>query len=164
MLNKVYASIDTSCPSNSTNPYVISSPIPPITPPTSYNNSNISSPKLCMSPVHHPPQPLNEPHTSSLPSLKRVPTPASSITATTTFGRNFITKPTTPHLLPSLLLPQASYPLISLCHSIPSNQLPPWVFVLALKRTLRLNYSTHLTNLLPVRTSTRPVWRSHLPM
>ena len=94
MLNKVSASIRTSCPSNSTNPYATSSPLPPITPPTSYNDSNISSQKLCLLPTHHPPQHLNEPHTSLLPSPKRVPPPASNITATTTFGWNFITKPT----------------------------------------------------------------------
>jgi hypothetical protein len=48
MLNKVSASIETSCPSNSTNPYATSSHLPPITPPTFYNDSNISSPKLCI--------------------------------------------------------------------------------------------------------------------
>ena len=42
------------------------------------------------------------------------------------------------HLLPSLLSPQTSYPLISMCRSIPTNRLPPWIFNPCLKRKLRL--------------------------
>jgi hypothetical protein len=42
------------------------------------------------------------------------------------------------HLLPSILSPQTSYPLISLCRSLPQNRLPPWIFLPALKRKLRL--------------------------
>ena len=44
------------------------------------------------------------------------------------------------HLLPSLLSPQTSYPLISLClcRSIPSNRPAPSIFTCSLKRKLRL--------------------------
>ena len=42
------------------------------------------------------------------------------------------------HLLPSILVPQTSYPLISMCRSNPTNRLPNWSFVIALKRKLRL--------------------------
>ncbi len=42
------------------------------------------------------------------------------------------------HLLPSILSPHTSYPIIALCHSNPSNQLAPWIFVICIKRKLRL--------------------------
>ena len=40
--------------------------------------------------------------------------------------------------LPSLLVPQTSYPLISMCRSIERNRLPNWSFIIAMKRKLRL--------------------------
>ena len=40
------------------------------------------------------------------------------------------------HFLPSLLSPQTSYPLISLCRSQPSHRLPPCIFIPACKRKL----------------------------
>ena len=42
------------------------------------------------------------------------------------------------HLLPSILSPQTSYPLIAMCRSNPSNRLAPWIFDIAMKRKLRL--------------------------
>lgn len=42
------------------------------------------------------------------------------------------------HLLPSILVPQTSYPLISMCRSNASNRLPNWSFTFAMKRKLRL--------------------------
>ena len=42
------------------------------------------------------------------------------------------------HLLPSLLSPHTSYPLIGMCRSNPSNRLQPWIFDIAMKRKLRL--------------------------
>ena len=151
MLNKVSASIRTSCPSNSTNPYATSSPLPPITPPTSYYDSNIYSQKLRTSPAHHSLQHLNKPHTSSLPSPKRVPSPASNITATTTFGWNFIMKPT-------MLAPSTSPYYQVFCH--PRHPIPSSPFAIASHQTnyhhgyLSLlsnanytsHYLTHLTN------------------
>ena len=50
----------------------------------------------------------------------------------------FIKSPENFHLLPSLLFPQTSYPLIGLCRSVPSNRLTNWEFTTALKRKLRL--------------------------
>lgn len=41
-------------------------------------------------------------------------------------------------ILPSLLVPQTSYPLISMCRSNPAHRLPNWSFLLAMKRKLRL--------------------------
>ena len=40
--------------------------------------------------------------------------------------------------LPSILVPQTSYPLISMCRSIERNRLPNWSFLIALKRKLRM--------------------------
>jgi hypothetical protein len=42
------------------------------------------------------------------------------------------------HLLPSILSPQTSYPLIGMCRSVASHRLPPWIFTLCMKRKLRL--------------------------
>ncbi len=42
------------------------------------------------------------------------------------------------HLLPSILSPHTSYPVIALCCSNPSNQLAPWIFDICIKRKLRL--------------------------
>ena len=42
------------------------------------------------------------------------------------------------HLLPSILSPQTSYPLIGMCRSVPSNRLAPWIFDICMKRKLRL--------------------------
>lgn len=42
------------------------------------------------------------------------------------------------HLLPSILLLQTSYPLISMCESSPTNRLPNCSFIIALKRKLCL--------------------------
>jgi len=42
------------------------------------------------------------------------------------------------HLLPSILSPQMSYPLIAMCRSNASNRLPPWIFDICIKRKLRL--------------------------
>ena len=42
------------------------------------------------------------------------------------------------HVLPSLLSPQTSFPLIALNRSNPTNRLPPWCFSIAMKRKLRL--------------------------
>jgi hypothetical protein len=42
------------------------------------------------------------------------------------------------HLLPSILSPQTSYPLISLNRSNPHNRLPNWATRIALQRKLRL--------------------------
>jgi hypothetical protein len=41
-------------------------------------------------------------------------------------------------LLPSILVPQTSYPLVSMCRSIERNRLPNWSFLIAMKRKLRL--------------------------
>lgn len=42
------------------------------------------------------------------------------------------------HLLPSILSPQTSYPLVSLCRSNPNNQLPNWATKIALQQKLQL--------------------------
>ena len=41
-------------------------------------------------------------------------------------------------LLPSILSPQTSYPLVGMCRSNPNHRLPNWMTTLALKRKLRL--------------------------
>ena len=41
-------------------------------------------------------------------------------------------------ILPSILVPKTSYPLVSMCRSIPTNRLPNWSFLIAMKRKLRL--------------------------
>ena len=41
-------------------------------------------------------------------------------------------------LLPSILSPQTSYPLVGMCRSNPQNRLPNWMTSLAIKRKLRL--------------------------
>ena len=55
-----------------------------------------------------------------------------------TYESTFINTPEHIHLLPSILVPQTSYPLISLNRSNKSNRLPNWSFLLAIKRKLRL--------------------------
>jgi hypothetical protein len=42
------------------------------------------------------------------------------------------------HLLPSILSPHTSYPIIALCRSNPSNRLAPWIFDICIKHKLRL--------------------------
>jgi hypothetical protein len=42
------------------------------------------------------------------------------------------------HLLPGILSPQTSYPLIGMCRSVASHRLPPWIFTICMKRKLRL--------------------------
>ena len=42
------------------------------------------------------------------------------------------------HLLPSLLSPQTSYPIIGMCRSLPSNRIANWEFSHAIRRKLRL--------------------------
>ncbi len=42
------------------------------------------------------------------------------------------------HLLPGILSPHTSHPLIALCRSNPSNQLAPWIFDIYIKCKLRL--------------------------
>ena len=42
------------------------------------------------------------------------------------------------HLLPSILSPQTSYPLIGMNRSNPDHRLPNWTFTIAIKRKLRL--------------------------
>ena len=42
------------------------------------------------------------------------------------------------HLLPSLLSPQTSYPLLGMCRSNAANRLAPWIFKICLLRKLRL--------------------------
>ena len=49
------------------------------------------------------------------------------------------------HLLPSILSPHTSYPIIAMCRSNPSNRLPPWIFEICIKRKLRLPLSTDTT-------------------
>ena len=49
------------------------------------------------------------------------------------------------HLLPSLLSPQTSYPLLGMCRSIASNRLAPWIFRICLRRKLRLPVFDHTT-------------------
>ena len=47
------------------------------------------------------------------------------------------------HLLPSILAPQTSYPLIGMNRSNPDHRLPNWTFIIATKRKLCLPLYTH---------------------
>ncbi len=54
------------------------------------------------------------------------------------YNEVFTNAPDQFHLLPSLLSPQTSYPLIGLCRSNPHNRLLNWQFDTGIKRKLRL--------------------------
>ena len=93
--------------------------------------------------MRHLPQLRREPHIFSHPSQKRVIAVASYNTAATTFWMElhheiYNTAPQHRHFLPSLLSPQTSYPLISLCHSQSLHRLPPWIIIPACKCKLCL--------------------------
>ena len=119
MHNMVSASTTTSYPSNYTNPSVTSSKHPPTPPPTSYNDSNVSSHRLHISHAHPQHQHTIASHISSLLSLKKARDPASKPTATTTCGQNSITNSTTQHLT-NFTSSQAYFPLKYLTPSSPS--------------------------------------------
>ena len=68
----------------------------------------------------------------------RIKTHCSNYLWTELHHKFYNTVPDQLHLLPSILSPQISYPLISLCRSLPQNRLPPWIFLPALKRKLCL--------------------------
>ena len=142
MLNIVSAYIRTSYLLTSTNRFAISSHPLSTLPPTFYNNTNISSPNLHTSHVHHLPQLLREPHFLSSISEKSayscIKQHCSNYLWMELHHKNYNTAPKHLHFLPSLLSPQTSYPLISLCCSQPSHRLPPWIFIPACKHTLCL--------------------------
>jgi len=48
------------------------------------------------------------------------------------------------HLLPSILSPQTSYPLVGMCRSNAQHRLPNWATQIAIKRKLRLPIYNHL--------------------
>jgi hypothetical protein len=55
-----------------------------------------------------------------------------------TYETTFLTAPEHTNLLPSILAPQTSYPLIAMCRSNKTNRLPNWSFDIAIRRKLRL--------------------------
>ena len=55
-----------------------------------------------------------------------------------TYETTFLTAPEHSHLLPSILTPHTSYPLIDMNRSNPNNRLSNWSFLLATQRKLRL--------------------------
>ena len=82
------------------------------------------------------------PHFLQTTSLRRARERITTFTSTHTLHSIYhdvcSNSPEHTHLLPSLLSPQTSYPIIALCRSKPGNRLPPWCFSLATKRKLRL--------------------------
>jgi hypothetical protein len=55
-----------------------------------------------------------------------------------TYETTFLTAPEHTNLLPSILAPQTSYPLVSMNRSNKNNRLPNWSFDIAIRRKLRL--------------------------
>ena len=94
--------------------------------------------------LHNPSTPTTERTTHFLSSISeksarsRIKQHCSDYLWTELHHEIYNTAPEHLHLLPSLLSPQTSYPLISLCRSQPSHRLPPWIFIPACKRKLRL--------------------------
>ena len=62
----------------------------------------------------------------------------ANILTALTYETTVTNTPEHSHLLPSILNPQTSYPLISMNRSTPANRLPNWSFRIALQRKLRL--------------------------
>ena len=135
----VYTSTNTSTQYQSTQQFLISSHYPPITNPLSSNTTTISSHKLQKLHAH----PLHRAwtlHTTLSPhsARGRLKKHCTQAVKSELYNRMFKHERADFHLLPGILSPQTSHPIIGMSRSAIKHRLSPLSFLICIRRKLRL--------------------------